>query len=179
MNCFYNTLFPITYANIFDLLGFILVIIITDLCRFALMYLLISFRVASLAQGQSYDCLCASEVTLNDMGNIHHYQFTIKHDKTWCVEYLLACNVYHNYIIPDILHWTWETLLRWRSISPIDHNNINIIFLNLSFISQQILSLNNIIWNHSLVTYQTILFEIYHYVKKIRYLLFVLFTSWS
>ena len=42
-------------------------------------YFTISFRVTSLALGQSYDCPSASEVTLKDMGNIDHYQTTTKH----------------------------------------------------------------------------------------------------
>ena len=33
-------------------------------------YLPISFRVASLSLGQSYDCPSASEVTLKDMGTL-------------------------------------------------------------------------------------------------------------
>ena len=46
------------------------------------MYLPISFRVTSLALGQSYDCPSASEVTLKDMGKINKYQTTTKHKKT-------------------------------------------------------------------------------------------------
>ena len=34
----------------------------------------ISFRVASLALGQSYDCPSASEVTLKDVGHIDHFK---------------------------------------------------------------------------------------------------------
>ena len=46
-------------------------------------HLLISFRVASLALGQSYS---ASEVTLKDMGKMNQHQTTTKHNKaqiTW------------------------------------------------------------------------------------------------
>ena len=49
------------------------------------LYLPISFRVTSLALGQSYDCPSASEVTLKDMGKIYQYQPTTKHNKTWTV----------------------------------------------------------------------------------------------
>ena len=42
------------------------------------MYLLIFFRAASLALGQSYDCPSASKVTLKDMGKTNLYQNTQK-----------------------------------------------------------------------------------------------------
>ena len=40
----------------------------------------ISFRVASMALGQSYDCPSASEVTLKDMGKIDQHQNTAMHE---------------------------------------------------------------------------------------------------
>ena len=43
----------------------------------------ISFRVASLALGQSYDCPSACEATLKDMGKIGMCQTTTKHYKAW------------------------------------------------------------------------------------------------
>ena len=43
----------------------------------------ISFRIASLALGQSYDCPSANEVTLEDMGKIDQNHTTTKHSKTW------------------------------------------------------------------------------------------------
>ena len=42
-------------------------------------FLPISFRVTSLAQGQSNDCPCASEVTLKDIGKMNQYQTTTKY----------------------------------------------------------------------------------------------------
>ena len=49
----------------------------------------ISFRVASLALEQTYECPSASEVTLNDMGEIDCYQTTLKHEKpTLCTQSL-------------------------------------------------------------------------------------------
>ena len=45
------------------------------------MYLLIYFRVTSLAQGQSYDCPCASEATLKEKGKIDLYELVTKHAK--------------------------------------------------------------------------------------------------
>ena len=36
-------------------------------------YQAIPSRVTSLALGQSYDCPCASEVTLKDMGKVDQY----------------------------------------------------------------------------------------------------------
>ena len=45
------------------------------------MSLLISFRVTSLALGQSHDCPSASEVTLKDRRNVEQNQTTTKHNK--------------------------------------------------------------------------------------------------
>ena len=39
-------------------------------------YLPISFRIASLALGQSHDCPSASEAILKDQGEINHFQTT-------------------------------------------------------------------------------------------------------
>ena len=41
-----------------------------------MVYLPVSFRVTSMALGQSYDCPSASEVTLSDMDKINQYQPT-------------------------------------------------------------------------------------------------------
>ena len=49
------------------------------------MYLCISFRVASLALGLSYDYPSASEVTLNSMVKFHQHQTTIKYNKAQTV----------------------------------------------------------------------------------------------
>ena len=46
--------------------------------RIVVVYLPISFRVTSLALGQSYDCPSISEVTLKNMGKIQH-------NKTWAI----------------------------------------------------------------------------------------------
>ena len=46
-----------------------------------IIYLCISLRVASLAEGQSYDCPSASEVTLKDMGETKWLLTTTKHNK--------------------------------------------------------------------------------------------------
>ena len=55
----------------------------------------ISFRVSSLALGQSYDCPSAGEVILKDMGKITHYLTTTKHDKTWTLVFLWMCYIHH------------------------------------------------------------------------------------
>ena len=52
----------------------------------------ISFRVASQALGQSYDCPSASEVTMKDMGKINQYLSPTKHNKTWTV--LIIIGIY-------------------------------------------------------------------------------------
>ena len=41
----------------------------------------ISFRIASLALGKSYNCPSASEAILKDMGNIDKYQAKQAHNK--------------------------------------------------------------------------------------------------
>ena len=53
---------------------------IMSLWRIQMIYLPLSFRVASLALGQSLDCPSASEVTLKNMGTINWYQTTTKHE---------------------------------------------------------------------------------------------------
>ena len=58
------------------LLHFILCWYIISSMWIYMMCLPISFRVASLASGQSYDCPSASGVTLKDMGKIRHYWTT-------------------------------------------------------------------------------------------------------
>ena len=50
----------------------------------------ISFRVSSLALGQSHDCPSASEVTLKDMGHITQHQATTIHKNANCVHILRA-----------------------------------------------------------------------------------------
>ena len=61
-----------------------------------MMPLLISFRVASLALGQSYDCPSASEVTLKDMSKIRHYltqQLNSTNGKNMCVFLGMYCTL--------------------------------------------------------------------------------------
>ena len=48
---------------------------------YVIIYLCICLRVASLAEGQSYDCPNASEVTLKDMGETKWLLTTTKHNK--------------------------------------------------------------------------------------------------
>ena len=60
-----------------------------------MVYLPISFRVASLALGQSYDCPSASEATLIDMDKTNQYQTTAKHNKTWTLCIILGINYFH------------------------------------------------------------------------------------
>ena len=68
----------IKYAHGFVLFGYVIHI----------MYLPISFRVTSLALGQSYDCPSGSKVTLKDMGKSDSIktQQSINHvDNSWDV----------------------------------------------------------------------------------------------
>ena len=51
-----------------------------------------SFRVASLALGQSYDCPSASEVTLKDVAKINKY-YTTKHEPHAYLYNKFACYV--------------------------------------------------------------------------------------
>ena len=61
------------------------------------------FRDASLALGQSYDCPSASEVTLNDICEISHYQTATEHNKAWtvCIFRGMYCTLYYC----DVLLW--------------------------------------------------------------------------
>ena len=61
-----------------------------------------SFRIASLALGQSYDCPSASEVTLKDMGKMCWHLTTIKHNKLWTVHILHGM---YSYLFPNKV-WT-------------------------------------------------------------------------
>ena len=59
----------------------------------------ISFTVASLALGQSYDCPSASEVILKDMGKIGQYktQQSMNHVQiSWDILYLLCSQLRYN-----------------------------------------------------------------------------------
>ena len=64
----YNTVYPIEYAHGFVVLCFVVVTL-----SIMIDSLPISFRVASPALRQSYDCPNAGEVILKDMGKIIHY----------------------------------------------------------------------------------------------------------
>ena len=55
-----------------------------------MIYLLIFFRVASLALGQSYDCPSASEATLKDMTKLAQYPTTTKHNQAWTMYIILG-----------------------------------------------------------------------------------------
>ena len=72
--------YPIKYAHGFVVFCFVLFCFgyVTGSQWIHVVYLLISFRVTSLALGQSYDCPSASEVTLKDMDTINLYQTTTK-----------------------------------------------------------------------------------------------------
>ena len=61
-----------------------------------MIYLLVSFRVASQALGLSHDCPSAGDTTLNDMGKIDQYQTTTKHNKAQYVSIFLClyCTVH-------------------------------------------------------------------------------------
>ena len=58
----------------------------------------ISFRVDSLALGQSYNCPSASEVTLKDMGKTDKSQTTTKHNKAW-----ILCMILGKYLIRQLM----------------------------------------------------------------------------
>ena len=72
----------------------------------------ISFRVASLALGQSYDCPSASEATLKDIGkNISTYNHNkTKHNKTVCIFYGIYCG--------PVVNSMWSVLVinRYRTL---------------------------------------------------------------
>ena len=57
----------------FTLLSFVVVLYLV-----LVKFIYISFRVTSLALGQSHDCPSASEVTLKDIGKTGHYHITTK-----------------------------------------------------------------------------------------------------
>ena len=59
-------------------------------CLMHLCELTMSFKVTSLALGQSYDCPSASEVTLNDIGKIIQNLSTAKHNKTLIICMILG-----------------------------------------------------------------------------------------
>ena len=71
--------------------------------RIPVFNLSISFRVTSLALGQSYDCPSASKVTLQDMHKINHYLTTTEHNKvrTMCIILGVYC-VYQLVVICGI-----------------------------------------------------------------------------
>ena len=56
----------------------------------------ISFRITSLALGQSYDCPSANEVTLKDMGKINQLSATTQHDQasTMCICHEMFCRIF-------------------------------------------------------------------------------------
>ena len=74
-------------------------------------YLPISFRVASLALGESYDSSSASEATRKDMGNIRRYHTkttntnprpSANHVQIWDVLYDACAN---NNVHDDVSKW--------------------------------------------------------------------------
>ena len=74
-----------------------------------LIYLPISFRVASLALGQSYS---ASAATLKGMGKVDQYQITMKCNNTWSLCIILGMYVCHNHVfrspqISDVITYKW------------------------------------------------------------------------
>ena len=71
--------------------------LIVSFCLMHLCELTMSFKVTSLALGQSYDCPSASEVALKDMGKIRRNLTTAKHSmnnmhNSW--EVLLSCEAF-------------------------------------------------------------------------------------
>ena len=68
---------------------------------FPVIHLTISFRVTSLALGQSYDCPNAGEVTLKYIGKINWYQIKTKHNKAWTVCIILG------------MYWLSFALTQW------------------------------------------------------------------
>ena len=52
-------------------------------------HLSILFRVASLSQGQSYDCPCVSEATLEEMGQSTIYKAQQNTAKDESLEYII------------------------------------------------------------------------------------------
>ena len=75
LQIFHTLLF---YAH--DLFGFVLILFCYLFMLLHTINLPISFRVDSVALGQSYDCPSATEVTLKSIGNIKPLP---KHIKMW------------------------------------------------------------------------------------------------
>ena len=90
-----------------------------------MIYLPISFRVASLALGQSYDCPSASEATLKDMGTIDHYLSATKAcmcEYLWDVYYIgRTCR--HGYL--DYTLKPHCTIPPPTTPTPVGHNFAN------------------------------------------------------
>ena len=73
-----DRVYPMKYAHILVVVCLVLVMLCYSASLIFVMYFPISFRIASLALGQSYDCPSAREVTLKDMGKIGWYITTTK-----------------------------------------------------------------------------------------------------
>ena len=96
----------------------------------SLWFIAISFRVASLALGQSYDCPSASEATLKDMGKIRQYHTAIKRNKVqncvhiiWRILYIVTTGNILFFFQENILtsgnaqeHFSYDKLFWWISV---------------------------------------------------------------
>ena len=82
----------------------------------------ISFRVTSLAQGQSYDCPCANGVSLKDICecmtliamNWWYHHINGKKGKLWCINYGIYCMMSGCILGRDL--WMFSVGTVWRKI---------------------------------------------------------------
>ena len=72
-----------------------------------------SFRVASLALGQSYDCPSANEATLKDMGKIYKYQTTTKHTKAKALHIISSTQVSDSHLSSPAALQSRRASLQW------------------------------------------------------------------
>ena len=107
------------YTHVFVVLCF--VVVINTMQVDSQIIFAISFRVASLALGQSYDYPSAREVTLKDMGNSDHSLITTKQVQTMCIT--VGCTIKKKVNIMNTAYKAWKLDLAWIWRSKLINEN--------------------------------------------------------